>query len=122
MIKFLKDDCKTKIHLVCILMHFNSFKNKDRLLYNKFSTENRVLNPKNPEILKPNWYPAGDYLIKGTLSKKNTSFCNLPINDSPPCFLSEVSQKLLIRSTKSTSIDMGIKPSRAKEPLLKVTK
>ena len=45
-------------------MHFNSFKNKNRHLYNKFSTENHVLNPEN---LKPNWYPAGDYLIKGTL-------------------------------------------------------
>ena len=56
-----KDDCETKIHLVCALIHFNSFKNKNRLLYNEFSTENCVL---NPEILKRNWYPGADYLIQ----------------------------------------------------------
>ena len=102
-----KDDRETKIRLVRALIYFNSFKNKNRLLYNEFSTENRVL---NPEILKPNWYPAADYLIRRFV-KQNTShpFCNLPINDSPLSFLSEVSQKLFQRITKSRSIVMGIK-------------
>ena len=64
----------------------------------------------NTEILKPNWYPAADYLIRRFL-KQNIShpFCNLPINDSPQLLLSEVSQKLLKRITKSRSIVMGIK-------------
>ena len=34
-----KDDRGTKIRLVRALLHFNSFKNKNRLLYNEFSTE-----------------------------------------------------------------------------------
>ena len=102
-----KDDRETKIRLVRALMYFNSFKNKNRLLYNEFSTENRVL---NPEILKPNWYPATDYLIRRFV-KQNTShpFYNLPTNDSQPSFLSEVTQKLFRRITKSRSIVMGIK-------------
>ena len=102
-----KDDRETKIRLVRALIYFNSFKNKNRLLYNEFSTENRVL---NPEILKPNWYPAADYLIRRFV-KQNTShpFCNLPTNDSPLSLLSEVSQKLFQRITKSRSIVMGIK-------------
>ena len=52
--QFFKDDRETKIRLVRAFLHFNSFKNKNRLLYNEFGTENCVL---NPEIPKPNWYP-----------------------------------------------------------------
>ena len=108
-----KDDRETKIRLVRALLHFNSFNNKNRLLHNEFSTENCIL---NPEILKPNWYPAADYLIRRFV-KQNIShpFCNLPINDSPPLLLSEVSQKLLKRITKSRSIVMGIKTKPCQE-------
>ena len=35
-----KDDPDTRIWLVHALIHFNSFKNKSRLLYNKFRAEN----------------------------------------------------------------------------------
>ena len=76
-------------------------------MHNEFSTENRVL---HSEILKPNWYPAADYL-KRHFVKQNIShpFCNLATNDSLPSFLSELNQKLLKPITKSRSIVMGIK-------------
>ena len=67
-----KDDREIKICLVRALTHFSSFKNKNRLLYNEFSAENRILNVLNPKILKLNWYPAADYLIRRFV-KKNTS-------------------------------------------------
>ena len=55
-----KDDRETKIRLIRALIHFDSFKNKKRLLHDEFSSEKQLM---NPELLKTNWYPAADYLI-----------------------------------------------------------
>ena len=56
-----KDIRETKIWLIRALIHFDSFKNKKRLLHNEFSSEKQLM---NPELLKTNWYPAADYLIR----------------------------------------------------------
>ena len=70
-----KDDRETKIRLIRALIHFDSFKNKKRLLHNEFSSEKYLM---NPELLKTNWYHAADYLIRRFVRQnKSNPFCNL---------------------------------------------
>ena len=47
-----KDDRETKIGLIRALIHFDSFKNKKKLLHKEFSSEKHLM---NPELLKANW-------------------------------------------------------------------
>ena len=104
----IKDDRETKIRLIRTLIHFDSFKNKKRLLHNKFSSEKHLM---NPELLKTNWYPAADYLIRLSpkQSKSNPS-CNLITARPSVSVLPEVSHKLIKRISKSSSIVMSLKP------------
>ena len=70
-----KDDRETNIRLIRARLHFDSFTNKKRLLHNKFSSEKHLM---NPELLKTNWYPASDYLIRRFVRQnKSNPFCNL---------------------------------------------
>ena len=84
--KFLiKDDRETKIRLIRALIHFDSFKNKKRLLHNEFSSEKKFM---NPELLKMNWYPAADSSVRRfARQSKCNPFCNLitalPVQVSP---------------------------------------
>ena len=94
-----KDDRETKIRLIRTLIHFDSFKNKKRLLHDEFSSEKKLM---NPELLKTNWYPAADYLIV----RQNISnpFCNLITAGPSVSALPEVSHKLMKRISKSPSL------------------
>ena len=70
-----KDDRGTNIRLIRARLHFDSFTNKKRLLHNNFSGEKHLM---NPELLKTNWYPASDYLIRRFIRQnKSNPFCNL---------------------------------------------
>lgn len=71
-----KDDRETKIGLVRALLHFAFFKNKKQPLFNEFSCDdNKTL---NPEVLKTNWYPAADFLIRQFVKQnKSHTMCNI---------------------------------------------
>ena len=57
-----RNDPEMKIRLIPALIHIASFKNiKKRYLHNKFDSEKQLM---NPELLKINWYPSVDYLIR----------------------------------------------------------
>ena len=103
-----KDDRETKIRLIRALIHFDSFKNEKRLLHNEFSSEKQLM---NPELLKTNWYPAADYLIRRFV-RQNVSnpFCNLITAGPSVSALPEVSHKLIKRISKSPSIVISLKP------------
>ena len=103
-----KDDLETKLQIIRALLHFGSFKNKNRSLCNEFSTDNNV--KLNPERLKKYWYPVANYLIRRFVkNNKSDPMCNLlTVEDtetSPP----ELTNRLLTKVKKSSSIVINIK-------------
>ena len=120
-----KDDRETKFRLVCVLLHFASFKSKKRPLVKEFSCEhNKTLNPK---VLKANWYPATDFLIRRFV-KQNTShpMCNITTAEFTELPQPKLTHKLINRIKKSSSIVIVIKaklkngtPSEQKETITK---
>ena len=90
------------------LLHFASFKNKKRPLVNEFSCEdNKTLNPK---VLKTNWYPAADFLIRRFVKQnKSHPMCNITTAEFTQLPQPEITHKLINRMKKSSSIVTGIK-------------
>ena len=107
------------------LLHFASFKNKKQLLVNEYSCEyNKTL---NPEVLKTNWYPVADFLIRRFVKQnKSHPMCNITTAEFTELPQTEITHKLINQIKKSSSIVIGIKaklkngtPSEQKEALVK---
>ena len=65
----------------------------------------------NPELLKTNWYPAADYLIRRFVRQnKFNPFCNLITAGPSVSVLPEVGHKLIKRISKSCIIVINLKP------------
>ena len=90
------------------MLHFGSSKNKKRPLLNEFSSKDNQM--VNPEILKTNWYPAADFLVRRFV-KNNKSYpmCNLSTVQSTELPQPEIPHKLITRIKKSSSIVVNIK-------------
>ena len=75
---------------------------------NEFSSkENQNL---NPEILKRNWYPAADFLIRRYVKQnKSHPMCNIATADYTEVPESEITNKFINRLKKSSSIVTTIK-------------
>ena len=103
-----KGESETKIRWIRALIHFDSIKIKISLLHNEFSIEKQLL---NPELLKTNWYPAADYLIRRFVRQnKFNPFCNLITAGPSVSVLPEVGHKLTKRISKSCIIVINLKP------------
>ena len=107
------------------LLHFASFKNKNRPIVNEFGCEdNKTL---NPEVLKTNWYRAADFLIRRFVKQnKSHPMCNITTAEFTELPQTEITHKLINQIKKSSSIVIGIKaklkngtPSEQKEALVK---
>ena len=107
------------------LLHFASFKNKKQPLVNEYSCEyNKTLNPK---VLKTNWYPVADFLIRRFVKQnKSHPMCNITTAEFTELPQTEITHKLIYQIKKSSSIVIGIKaklkngtPSEQKEALVK---
>ena len=65
----------------------------------------------NPELLKTNWHPVADYLIRRFVRQnKSNPFCNLITAGPSVSILPEVSHKLIKRISKTYSIVISLKP------------
>ena len=65
----------------------------------------------SPELLKTNWYPAADYLIRRFVRQnKSNPFCNLLTTGPSVSVLPEESHKLIKTISKSSSIVISLKP------------
>ena len=65
----------------------------------------------SPELLKTNWYPAADYLIRRFVRQnKSNPFCNLLTTGPSVSVLPEESHQLIKRISKSSSIVISLKP------------
>ena len=84
------------------LLHFVSFKNKNRPIVNEFGCEdNKTL---NPEVLKTNWYRAADFLIRRFVKQnKSHPMCNITTAD-----FTELPQPEIIHKLINTKIENKI--------------
>ena len=65
----------------------------------------------NTELLKTNWYPAADYLIRRFVRQnKSNPFCNLLTTGPSVSVLPEESHQLIKRISKSSSTVISLKP------------
>ena len=65
----------------------------------------------NPELLKMNWYPAADYLIRRFVRQNQSNpFSNLITAGTSVSVLPEVSHKLIRRISKACIIVMSLNP------------
>ena len=65
----------------------------------------------NPELLKMNWYPAADYLIRRFVRQNQSNpFSNLITTGRSVSVLPEVRHKLKRRISKACTIAMSLKP------------
>ena len=81
----------------------------------------------NPKVLKTNWYPAADFLIRRFLKQnKSHLICKIITAEFTELPQPEITHKLINRIKKSPSIVIGIKaklksgtPSEQKEAIVK---
>ena len=101
-----KDDRETKLRLVRAMINFGSFKNKSRKLANEFCINDKVY---NLEILKINWYPVADYMIRRYVQQnKCLQICSIESASYPDTVVTHVSELLMKRVLKSSSVVIKI--------------
>ena len=91
--------------MIRAMITHGSFQNKNRKLLNEFSVEAKEF---SNIILKRNWYPVADFLIRRYCKQSPQKLCDINSVEYPESVLSESSLELMKKVKKSSSIVVNI--------------